>query len=157
MMAATIDAFIEAGIEILRTTTGMDVRRGIPRLAGGQDRPPAVCVISQIAGDLNGHVMYGASMPSALGIAGHMMGSTSPENLDDLSKSALAELGNMITGHAVSRLGRLGIHVQIFPTVVIDAHSPTTAWPLPNHAVVVPLHTDAGDLMVWVCLGSLSP
>jgi chemotaxis protein CheX len=151
MKVEYINPFIEAGTEILRATTGMEVTRGKPSLDDGNFVAPEVCVVLGIVGDMKGQVIYGVSLPTALGIAGKMMGGMDVRELDEMSKSAIAELGNMTTGNAASRFEKMSLNLNISPPTVLVGQSVIISWP--NHrALVVPLNTECGAMIVWVCL-----
>jgi chemotaxis protein CheX len=151
MEVAYINPFIEAVTVILRMTTNMEVTRGTPSLDKGNFHAPEVCVSLGIVGDKQGHVVYGISMETALNIAGRMMGGVEVKELDDLAKSAIAELGNMITGNASSRFEKMAINLDISPPTVMVGQKLVIGWPM-HTALVVPIHTEAGELVVWVSL-----
>ncbi len=151
MKVEYINPFLEAGTEVLRLTTGMEVQRGKPALDDGNFCAPEVCVVLGIVGDMKGQVIYGVTLPTALGIAGKMMGGMEVKELDEMSKSAIAELGNMITGNAASRFERISFNLNISPPTVMVGQSVVISWPM-HRALVVPLHTDVGDMIVWVCM-----
>ncbi len=151
MKVEYINPFIEAATEILRATTGMEVTRGKPRVDDGDFNAPNVCVVLGIIGDLKGQVIYGVSMSTALGIAGKMMGGVEIKEMDELSRSAVAELGNMMAGNATSRFEKLSIAMNISPPTVMIGQGVTVGWPL-HRALVVPILMEVGEMIVWVCL-----
>jgi chemotaxis protein CheX len=146
-----INPFIESATEILRATTGMEVTRGKPSVDSGSFHAPEVCVVLGIIGDLSGQVIYGVSLPCALGIACKMMGEVEVKEMDELSRSAVAELGNMMAGNATSRFEKMSISMNISPPTVMIGQSVTIGWPL-HRALVVPIEMEVGTMVVWVCL-----
>ena len=151
MKVEYINPFIEAGMHILRETTQMSVERGSPSLDDGQFRAPEVSVVLGIVGDMEGQVIYAVSMECALGIAGRMMGGVEVKELDEMSKSAIAELGNMITGNAATRFEKDSMNIDISPPTVMTGSGVTIGWPL-HRALVVPLKMEVGVMIVWVCM-----
>jgi len=81
----------------------------------------AVSIVIGIMGDIQGCVIYTVKTEAACNIASVMM--TAPlTQLDDMSISALAELGNMISGNVATLFSGRGIAVDITPpTCKMDA------------------------------------
>ncbi|MFN8578435.1 MAG: chemotaxis protein CheX [Candidatus Sericytochromatia bacterium] len=65
-------------------------------------------IILGISGQIRGQIIYGMSESFALSIASHMMELHITE-ADDLTISALSEIGNIITGNASTKLSDLGL------------------------------------------------
>ena len=72
-----------------------------------------------IVGDKKGNVVYSIDMDGAKKIASTMMMGMPVEELDDMSKSALSELSNMLTANASINFSTDGINVDIsVPTMM---------------------------------------
>ena len=72
-----------------------------------------------IVGDKKGHVFYSIDNDGAKKIASTMMMGMPVEELDDMSKSALSELSNMLTANASINFSNDGINVDIsVPTMM---------------------------------------
>ena len=153
MLVEYINPFLEAAGEILRTVAHLEIERGIPSVAEVPFEVQEVTVVLGVVGDMVGQVVYGLSLESAVAIAGRMMGRTDLEDLDEFAKSAVAELGNMITGNAASRFERMAVQLEISPPTVLTGQGMSLSWPM-DRALVVPLHSEAGDLVVWVGLAA---
>jgi chemotaxis protein CheX len=69
---------------------------------------------------------------------------------DDLARSGVAELGNVITGQATIKLSQAGFESQISPPTLIEGKDVEIST-LDFQRITVPLQTDAG--MVTVHLG----
>ena len=80
-------------------------------------------VIIGITGALRGNLAYSFPRQSAEGLASAMMMGFPVETLDDMSLSALAELCNMFTGSAISRLSDPQRPLDITPPSVIMGES----------------------------------
>jgi chemotaxis protein CheX len=146
-----INPFIEAGTEVLRKTTQMTVDRGKPSLDNGLFRVPDITVVLGLVGDLCGQVLYGFSVETAMGIASRMMGGEEVTEMDDMSRSAIAELGNMITGNAASRFSKLGLNIDVSTPSLITGSNMRITWPLHN-ALIVPVSTECGEMVVWLSM-----
>ena len=72
-----------------------------------------------IVGDKKGNVVYSIDIDGAKKIASTMMMGMPVEELDDMSKSALSELSNMLTANASINFSNDGINVDIsVPTMM---------------------------------------
>jgi len=72
-----------------------------------------------IVGDKKGNVVYSIDMDGAKKIASTMMMGMPVDQLDDMSKSALSELSNMLTANASINFSNDGINVDIsVPTMM---------------------------------------
>ena len=70
--------------------------------------------------------------------------------LDKMVLSTVSELGNMITGNAVTLLSQNGYDVDITPPSVIKGTNIEVSTTVP--ALVVPISTSAGDVEINVAL-----
>jgi chemotaxis protein CheX len=76
------------------------------------ETPGVVCIIGLI-GDLKGNVIFAMHTDCAKKIASLMMGGMDVEDFDDTAQSAIAELGNMLSGTACTELSTLGMTVDV--------------------------------------------
>lgn len=72
-----------------------------------------VNIIVGIVGGAKGNVVYSMSLETAKKIASTMMMGMPVEELDEMSKSALSELANMLTAGAATAFYNMGIKVDI--------------------------------------------
>jgi len=78
-----------------------------------------VVITLGIVGDKKGNVVYSTSKEGAKKIASIMMMGMPVEELDDMAKSALSELSNMLTANAGINFSNEGITVDIsVPTLM---------------------------------------
>jgi chemotaxis protein CheX len=96
-----------------------------------------------------GQVVYGLSLVTATKIAA-AMSSIPVMTFDDFASSSVAELGNMISGHATTLLADAGYDCQITPPTIIRGANIEICTATP--ALVVPLHTDFGKIEINVAL-----
>lgn len=78
-----------------------------------------VYTVVGITGNLRGQMYLGFSQQSAIGVVSSMMGGMQVLELDALGQSALAELGNMICGNAMTRFSAEGLKLDITPPSVV--------------------------------------
>ena len=72
-----------------------------------------VVLMLGIVGDIKGNVVYYMSLESAKKIASTMMMGMPVNELDDMAKSAISELSNMLTANASINFSTIGINVNI--------------------------------------------
>lgn len=73
---------------------------------------PGVIVIIGILGDIHGNVIFGMSEDTAKKIASTMMG-MDVEEFDEITQSAVSELGNMLAATACTDFAQQGIKADI--------------------------------------------
>lgn len=72
-----------------------------------------VIVVLGIVGDVRGNVVYTLDIDSAKSIASTMMMGMPIDEIDDMARSALSELTNMLTANAATCFSNTGIVVDI--------------------------------------------
>lgn len=90
---------------------------GLKELRGQSD---FIWIQIQLFGQVSGDIVFGMSEVSALRIVSAMMGGFQLSALDDMGKSAISELSNMISGNATTKLSSQGVHVDITPPALLQ-------------------------------------
>lgn len=108
-------------------------------------------IVCGITGEVEGLVIYGMSMITADKIASKMIGQP-VVTFDQLAASAIAELGNMISGHSASLLASQGYSCDITPpTIIRGTNVSVTTLDIP--AIVIPMDLpDVGTFEINVSL-----
>jgi len=100
-----------------------------------------------VIGDMEGEIYYCFPKEVALKLVSDMMGGFIITELDEIGQSAIAELGNMISGNASTILYNNGITIDITPPKMIEASQVGTT----GKAIVVPLCIEGvGDVDIYV-------
>ena len=107
-------------------------------------------IITGIAGQIEGQVIYGMSLITADKIASAMIGQPI-RTFDQLAASAIAELGNMITGNAMSLMAETGYTCDITPPSIIRGTNVKIST-LSIPALVIPVHIEQGEIELTVSL-----
>lgn len=107
-------------------------------------------VVCGITGQIEGQVIFGMSLVSADKIASHMLGQQI-KSFDQLAASAIAELGNMISGNAMSKLSESGYVCDITPPTIIRGTSVKVSM-LSIPAIVIPITCQQGAVSLTVGL-----
>lgn len=150
MKVQYINPFISAAFQVIEMVLACKPSKGTlsmrPSIFTGQQ-----CnIVTGVTGKVEGQVIYGMSLITADKIASHMLGQP-VRTFDQLAASAIAELGNMITGNAVTLLAEAGFPCNITPPTIIrgsNVKMSTLAIP----ALVVPVCTDFGEIEITVSL-----
>lgn len=150
-----VNPFVTATFSVVRTL--FDIRPEKGRLSA---RPMVFTskecsIITGVTGMIHGQAMYGFSGDDADRVAGRMVGNKIVE-FDALAVSALAELGNMITGNAMALLSEAGYVCDIAPPSIVrgtNVKISTTNIP----ALVMPISLcDLGEMELTISLAERS-
>ena len=145
-----LNPFVEAAFEVLRAEMGVIAERGTVSLQRSACTADDVTAMIALVGDVEGMVLYGMSEATAIAMVSRILGQPF-ESFDELAQSGIGELSNVITGQASMRLAEAGFEAKISPpTLVIGAG--TTISTLDFQRLVVPLHTELGDVYVHLAL-----
>jgi len=144
-----INPFANAVLTVLEKEVPADWTRGQLSLRPSPFEGHDMNVIIGVAGDVEGQVVLTMSNATAKNIVSTMMGETVTE-LDELGKSAIGELGNMITGNASIALAENGYRSVLTPPSVIQGKEliVTTVMPV----LSIPMRSEMGDVTVCVAL-----
>jgi chemotaxis protein CheX len=119
MKAEYINPFIKASTEVLRTIVNVEFKTGAPYLKQSPLAPDNVMILVGITGEIRGQVTLSMKKQVAMDIASSMMMGMPVDELDEMSKSALSELGNMIMGNTATLLFNNGINIDITPPTLM--------------------------------------
>jgi chemotaxis protein CheX len=145
-----INPFVKAAIDVLRSELGKDVERGKLRLETGGNASHDIAVLIGMTGDCKGFVLYGMNLDTGKGIVGKMMGQECDE-FDELARSGIAEIGNVITGGASRGLSETGYHCNITPpTLIVGQNTSIATLDIPR--VALPIKTICGEIEIHLAL-----
>lgn len=91
-------------------------------------RTDEVAVIVSIAGAVQGHILLGMTMGVACTMAGTLLGEDLPA-FDDMTRSGVAEIANIVAGGCATALHRDGYAVDITVPSVIVGGGVAVTWP----------------------------
>ena len=109
----------EAVVQILSQFGIQEFRRGNLAIVKETVKPRQVAVLLGLSKSVRGNIVYSMCESTARNIASKMMMGMPVDTLDDMAKSAIAELTNMITGHAASLASAENIVFDISPPNVV--------------------------------------
>lgn len=155
MKAEYINPFILAAREVLNIEIKSPVALGPMSLNEGDLMSKEVKVHLGITGNLEGVVFLGMSAQSACELTSIMLGEQ-VAGINEIVHSAIAELGNVISGKASGILEKQGFMTDITtPTVVVGIEAKISTTSL--KPILITLTTDVGDLVLMVALRDTRP
>jgi len=119
MRVEYINPFVESSVSVIRETLGVEVKREQITLKSKAVPILDVAVIVGLVGQVEGRVLFDMKRETALKIASNMNGEKISE-FDELAKATITELGNMITGRAVTKLSEMGYKFDVTPPAVFS-------------------------------------
>jgi chemotaxis protein CheX len=151
MKVGFINPFVDGATTILEREIGITFERGGLDVLRIPHTTREVTIMLGVGGDfVNGIVMYNMDRATAIEIASRMVGEPFPE-FTDLAQSAVAELGNMITGLAATRLAEAGFPSMITPPALVLGAGCTIST-LDVLRLVVPIESSLGTIEIQVGL-----
>lgn len=118
MDAKIINPFIEASINIIEMTTGISPTLGKTYIKEVPYKSDNVLVLIGLTGKIAGSVVIAFTEHVACKIASGMMGMPVTQ-LDEIAKSAIGELCNMILGNTATIFGQNDISIDITPPTIL--------------------------------------
>lgn len=153
MKAEFINPFLESAVMVLEQVVQTKPQTGPIGLKELRGQSGFIWIQIQLIGQVNGDIVFGMSEISALNIVSAMMGGFQISSLDDMGRSAISELSNMISGNASTKLSSQGVHVDITPPALLQGAQLQLFEA--RKALTVPLLMDGiGQLDIQVLLAS---
>lgn len=150
LQAELINPFIIAAREVLQQEIGSEVQIGQLSLDNNLLTGREIKVNISMTGDVEGLIFYGLERHQACRLASLMLGEPIAE-FNELVYSAVAELGNVISGIATRELERAGYITDIStPVVLVGEQAKINLVGLTY--LVVQLSTAVGPLTLLVAL-----
>lgn len=119
MKAEYINPFIEASQSVIKMLSGKEVVVGKPFLKTSPYFFNNIIIVIGVVGEVKGQIYFEMTVETAKNIASAMMGGMAVDELDELSKSAISELGNMIMGNVGTVFFNNKITIDITPPTLL--------------------------------------
>lgn len=114
-----INPFISAAQTVLKDFCNIETSMGKPYLKQAAYEGNILTVIIGVTGELKGQVLINMRAETACNIASHMMMGMPVPELNDMAKSAVSELSNMILGNAATIFSTNNITLDITPPSLV--------------------------------------
>lgn len=151
MKVEYINPFVSGALSVIEQLLNVKPERGHMSARPQMFTTQQVNIVVGVTGPVEGQVIYGMSVQTADKIAGMMLGAPIV-SFDQLAASAIAELGNMISGHSMMQLSAAGYNSDITPPTIIRGSNVRIST-LDIPALVIPLKLDnVGVLEINVSL-----
>ncbi len=119
MDANYVNAFVKSSITIFDSVAGLKLNLQKPTTKPYRHTAEDVMIRVDIIGEVLGEVIIIFDNSMAKKIASNMMMGMAVEELDEISTSAIKELGNMLMGNAATLLYNENIKVDITPPMIV--------------------------------------
>jgi len=110
-----INPFIEASQLVLKSAAGLEIKLGKIFMKDSPYNSDSIIIIIGITGKIRGQVIFTLSKKAALNICSNMMGGMEVPEFDEIAKSAISEMTNMILGNTATILFNRGTKIDITP------------------------------------------
>lgn len=140
MKVEYINPFIEASQSVINMLCGAEVKLGKVYLRKSPFSVNQVIIMIGVVGKIKGQVCFELSVETAKKIASAMMGGIPVAELDEMSKSAVSEMGNMIMGNTSTIFANKSIHIDITPPSLLTGERVEMSNKIP--AIVAPLELE---------------
>lgn len=146
MQAKIVNPFLASSVMVLEQLIQVKAEVGSLKLVQVSMASDHIWLRIGLLGQLQGDIIFGFPKLVALKIVSGMMGGYEVTQFDELSQSAIGELGNMISGNASTLLYNEGIHIDITPPNLI-----TGSYTDNRKAISIPLDLhDIGSFDLYV-------
>ncbi|GIQ68477.1 chemotaxis protein CheX [Xylanibacillus composti] len=151
MNAENINPFLESASIVIEQVINIRPTTGKLNVKDVKFVEKYIWIQIGMTGQMTGDIVFGLHEEVALKMVSAMMGGYPVSEIDDMAKSAISELGNMISGNASTLLYNKGVKVDITPPKVI--HAAESAGFSPAKALTIPLQMgDIGNLDIQVLI-----
>lgn len=148
MKAQYLNPFLESASMVIQQMCNVAPTRGELEIKDVQLVDDHVWIKIGLTGQLQGDVIFGIHNQVAIRIISAMMGGFPIQEIDEMGRSAISELGNMISGNASTILFNQGVAIDITPPELVDDHSNLR---VKGKALTVPLELgELGKLEIQV-------
>ncbi|EMT52901.1 MULTISPECIES: chemotaxis protein CheX [Brevibacillus] len=146
-----LNPFLDSASFVIEQLCNVTIKRGELEMTEWYYRDDHTWIRIGMTGQLEGDVFFGLQNDLALRLVSAMMGGFPVNELDEIGKSAISELGNMISGNASTMLYNQGVVIDITPPQFIQAQE--NRWGS-RTAYTVPLDlSDMGRMEIQVLVG----
>lgn len=150
MRVEYINPFVESSVSVVSEVLGIEVERKEISLRSKAVPVLDIAVIVGLVGQVEGRVLFDMDKKTVLNIVSKMNEEEITE-FDELAKATITELGNMITGRAVTKLSEMGYKFDVTPPAIFTGSNMQIS-DVKMEALVVPLETSLGRIEINVAL-----
>jgi len=147
-----LNPFFSSAFDVITEMSGETVKRGKLRLHNTPEcESLGFAVIIGVTGEVEGRVIVDMNKITAIKFA-ETMNMEEIGEFNDLVKSSMGEIGNMISGRAISKLQNEGFGFNITPPTLFEGENMVVSTPSSLPVIVVPLELSYGTILVNLAL-----
>jgi chemotaxis protein CheX len=150
MNGQLVDPFVRAAVDVLGMETRGPVTPGAPESHCDPHTTDEITAVVGMSGDVRGSMFLSMSTATALATVSAMLGQPMV-TFDPLVQSGIAELANVIAGHAASALARAGMPADLTPPLMVLGAGARIQG-LDAQRVAITIDTDCGLVHIHVAL-----
>lgn len=151
MKAEYINPFLKAFDNVIQQLINIKTEMGSIFLKEGTQKSGEVVITIGVTGDLAGSVVLSMSENTGKALASKMMFGMDVTELNDMAKSAIAELGNMVAGNSASYFHEMGLKIDITPPTLYTG-SNISVYAHKAKTLCVPMTVDSETIEIDVSL-----
>lgn len=151
MKVEYINPFISSTFDMLKNVANFSPVKGKLVLKNEPIPSYGISVLVGVVGEVKGQVIYSLSEETAKKIASAMMMGMPVDEFDEMAKSAISELANMITGNASTLLSGQGFEIDISPPTLISGEGVRITSSM-LQTIVLPITVEAGIFEINISL-----
>ncbi len=142
-----INPFVEASFDILNEVLQTTVKRGQLYLKKLGESMKGVAVVVGVVGKIKGRIVFDLSEETALKIASKM-NNEEFKTFNDMARSTIAEIANMITGRSVTKLEKDKLNFAFTPPTLITGENLNIYEYADMEALIIPIDTGMGVIEI---------
>jgi len=147
MLIDYINPFVEATFEIMSEILNSPVKRGQLQLKKLGEGMKGVAVIIGVTGTVSGRIIFDMTEETALRLSEKLNEETFP-SFNDLARSTVSEIGNMVTARAVTKLSKENRSFNFSPPTLIVGANITIFESESVEALIIPIDTGYGMIEI---------
>lgn len=151
--AQYINSFLDAAANVFEHLLQIEITRGEMSIrASLESNLDEIEIRIAVVGDMHGVIAYCMSLQTGLELIKNLMPGISDEDAMDQCPDILGEIGNMISGNAITNLSKHIKNIDLEPPDVYF-RNPDKQLPMIAHTTLVFIfHSDLGPIEANICL-----
>lgn len=147
MLIDYINPFVEATFEVMSEILNSPVRRGQLQLKRLGEGMKGIAVIIGVTGSVSGRIIFDMTEDVALKLSSKL-NDESFSTLNELARSTIAEIGNMVTARAVTKLSKESRSFNFSPPTLIVGTGISIFEGEDIEALIIPIDTGYGMIEI---------
>ena len=152
MQVEYINPFLSAANLVISQTMGINPEIGQLSVLTPPIKGEEIIIYVGITGKVKGFAAFSLTQSTACDIASKMMGGMPVNGFDEMAKSAIGEMANMICGNATGKFYELGYGMDITPPAIMTGKELHLSSSI-KKVLKIPLElTEVGEIDIQIAL-----